>query len=225
MAGLVKQPYILLNDTACCYIRPQSIDRWIATENLVLDQYHLATLSHLPFDTIIDIGANIGAFTLQAAALFPKAHLVAYDPYLPSYELLQRNLTLNNLKPRVIAKNAAVTISDQPTTTLYLQQDTGAHSTTVKSSRSIKVPNVNYGEALQESQGWTLTKIDIEGGEYALLPTSVLLMLQYCTAVIFEYHDEFAETGPSHLITDRLQPYGYLQSLEERQFIFWPSRQ
>ena len=41
---------------------------------------HCAALAPLKLKTVIDIGANVGQFTLLIRALFPQAHIVAFEP-------------------------------------------------------------------------------------------------------------------------------------------------
>lgn len=45
--------------------------------------------------TIIDVGAHIGAFSVLAAA--HGARVVALEPVLENFQLLEENLRLNNL--------------------------------------------------------------------------------------------------------------------------------
>ena len=61
-----------------------------------------------PGDTIVDIGANIGAFTLDCAARFPSARIEAYEPNPRAYRFLQENIAANHLESRVQAYPEAV---------------------------------------------------------------------------------------------------------------------
>ena len=44
------------------------------------------------FNTIIDIGANTGQFSLTINALFPHARIVAFEPLPQCFDMLQKNL-------------------------------------------------------------------------------------------------------------------------------------
>jgi hypothetical protein len=48
-------------------------------------------------DIVLDIGANIGVFTLYAASQTSKA-VYAFEPVPKSYEYLKKNVATNNLK-------------------------------------------------------------------------------------------------------------------------------
>ena len=48
--------------------------------------------------TIVDIGANVGFFSLSARVLFPRARIVAIEPVLDTCEILQKNLRFFNIE-------------------------------------------------------------------------------------------------------------------------------
>lgn len=63
----------------------------------------IAWLNQLPADAVLwDIGANIGAFTVYAAAL-RRCMVLAFEPSAANYAVLTRNLHLNALDDRVRA--------------------------------------------------------------------------------------------------------------------------
>jgi FkbM family methyltransferase len=47
-------------------------------------------MHHFKFDTILDIGANIGRFAATANAVFPKATIYAFEPLPDCYEKTQK---------------------------------------------------------------------------------------------------------------------------------------
>ncbi len=49
-------------------------------------------------DTILDIGANWGYYTLLAASIAPNARIVAFEPHPFWFERLQKNVTVNQFK-------------------------------------------------------------------------------------------------------------------------------
>ncbi len=61
-----------------------------------------------PGDTIVDIGANIGAFTLDCAARFPSVQIEAYEPNPHAFRILTENIVANRLERRVRAYAEAV---------------------------------------------------------------------------------------------------------------------
>ena len=65
-------------------------------------------LSTVAGGAIVDIGANIGAFTLDCAARFPAVRIEAYEPNPRAYRILQENIVVNRLEHRVRAYAEAV---------------------------------------------------------------------------------------------------------------------
>lgn len=58
--------------------------------------------------TIVDVGANIGLFTLWAAQRVPSAHVLAVEPAAPTAALLARNVREHGLEGRVTTTQIAL---------------------------------------------------------------------------------------------------------------------
>lgn len=50
-------------------------------------------LGHPPVDTVIDVGANVGWFSLTVRRLYPTARIYAVEPIPATFHCLQRNLS------------------------------------------------------------------------------------------------------------------------------------
>ncbi|MEQ9329857.1 FkbM family methyltransferase [Thalassobaculum sp.] len=61
-----------------------------------------------PDDVLLDIGANVGIYTIAAAGLF-GVRVVALEPYGPNLEVLRRNVAINRLSDRVAVLPIAAT--------------------------------------------------------------------------------------------------------------------
>jgi FkbM family methyltransferase len=84
----------------------------------------LAWIDSLPVgDTLWDIGANIGVFTLYAAKI-RGLRVVAFEPSASSYAVLVKNIELNELADRVDAY--CVALSDQTKLDHLYMANTGA---------------------------------------------------------------------------------------------------
>jgi FkbM family methyltransferase len=60
------------------------------------------------FQTIVDVGANVGSFALYAAQSCPAARIFSYEPEQRNFALLRQNLRINALEGRVAAFQRAV---------------------------------------------------------------------------------------------------------------------
>jgi FkbM family methyltransferase len=94
-----------------------------------LEGYERATSETLRFfftrsATFIDVGANYGFYSMLAAFWNPSIQVVAFEPLLPIYEGLRKNIALNQLNDRVVCENMA--LSNQTTSaTLYVPDAEG----------------------------------------------------------------------------------------------------
>ena len=76
-----------------------------------------------PGDVFLDAGANIGYFTVLAAACVgDRGHVYAFEPEPRNYRLLQDNVELNDYSPRVTSMQVALT-AESGEGQLYLHPD------------------------------------------------------------------------------------------------------
>ena len=59
-----------------------------------------------PTDTIIDLGANIGCFTILFCDLVPDGHVYAFEPSPRTFDFLQKNIQSNGFKNADLQKIA-----------------------------------------------------------------------------------------------------------------------
>ncbi|MGP8215293.1 MAG: FkbM family methyltransferase [Bacteroidia bacterium] len=106
--------------------------------------YHLAAKSSV----IIDIGANVGYYTLIGAGANNNASVYAFEPVPAIYERLEKNIGLNNYK-NAVPINSAIGNSEIPLK-FYLPNTKGmAHAGSTK-------------------KGWASDTIEIEVKSYSL---------------------------------------------------------
>lgn len=153
-------------------IRENTLDKMVVDE---VRQYH--SLDIVPNDTVLDIGANIGAVSVYAAGI--GARVIAVEPDPENFALLTRNTAHF---PHVTRIQAAVVHDRLDAAPIILYKNTktnmGAHSIIPTRGREqVLVPSVDFSHLLIRDSP-TKIKIDCEGAEYeflkpALLPDSV----------------------------------------------------
>ncbi|WP_428389884.1 FkbM family methyltransferase [Mucisphaera sp.] len=125
-------------------------------------------------DTVLDVGANIGAFTIVASRLVGDTGKVfSYEPDPVIFKRLLRNLEINNIN-NVNAINGAV--GAVSTKAAFYSSNKSAYSSLAKQvdgrnteKPSFEVDVIAIDEALSMGgDSIKLMKIDCEGGEYEI---------------------------------------------------------
>jgi FkbM family methyltransferase len=91
------------------------------------DYYLLQTASFREGDTVVDVGAHVGAVSIYLAKKYPFIRIFALEPEPGSFQCLLRNIGLNGVT-NVTAINRAVS-GDGRRTTLYTSPWPGAFAT------------------------------------------------------------------------------------------------
>ncbi len=225
-------PVILLDHLIVKLLKSSQVT--IDGHTLALDQQDSLRLSihglHEPLETaaikeclkensvVVDIGANIGYYTLlMARAVGPRGHVFAFEPEPANFSLLRKNLQLNGYA-NVTAEQAA--LSDQPgVLRLYLcGHNKGDHRMYDSGDRrmSVEIKALRLDDYLKDrAPAVDFLKIDVQGAE----------------ALAFEGMKRTIGTGRSMVIATEFWPAGirksgkdpceYIRALQELGFVFY----
>ncbi len=202
LRSLVGVAAMLLDRRRPCLIhlrRPKArflvrslMDVWTVKEVCLDRDYERAGAPIQPGWVVIDIGAGIGEFAIDAALRHPGCAIHAFEPSPESFEMLCQNLRLNHLS-NVRTHAVAVTgVSGQASLDVSSPEAARHHvaaGVTGPSSREVAAKTL--AEVLHELDVPTcdLLKIDCEGGEYALLLAAGHATLGRISRICLEYHD------------------------------------
>jgi FkbM family methyltransferase len=149
-------------------------------------------------DVVIDIGAHMGRYTIIGAKrVGTKGKVVAIEANPSNFEMLNRNIKLNQLT-NVISLNNAV-YSKETKIKLYLPGEELGHTTynTVMSDRArtedkfveVSANTLDYLLQLNEITDVNWVKIDVEGAEFEVLKgASNVLSKSKDIALLIEVH-------------------------------------
>ena len=185
-----QQPLIIrLRGSGLQFRVRTAMDVWVIKETCLDRDYENITALQDGW-TVIDIGAGLGDFTAYAAQRSPTGRVLAYEPFPESFALLQQNVSLNNLS-NVEARPCA--IADRPGS-LALNIGIGEavqHSTTQSGANTIEVRAITLRQVFSEHGlvRCDFLKMDIEGGEYAILRGVEAGVLKRVQHIALEYHD------------------------------------
>lgn len=140
--------------------------------------------------TVVDLGANIGAFTLDITSRFRDVTVHAYEPDPDAFAMLIENIRANRLDTRVRAWNEAVAGTPGP---LELWQGNGSIAASAylgggSQRESRRVASVTLQTVIGRCDGRvTLLKMDCEGSEADILDAPGLELNQV-DRIVAEYH-------------------------------------
>ena len=123
-------------------------------------------------EVFVDVGANLGYFTLLAAnAVGRSGHVYSFEPEPRNFALLQSNAALNDFT-HVTARQFAIGAQSGEARLHLSDANLGAHSLVELEGlgQGLRVPILTLSEALgQEKRAVDMIKIDIQGLELAVL--------------------------------------------------------
>ncbi len=158
----------------------------------------MALVLHLlrPGEHFLDVGANIGSYTILAAGGV-GARVTAIEPIPSTFRHLERNVALNGLAG--IVRTCQLGLSDQPSTLRFTSDlDTVNHVLAANEiAPSIDVPVMRLDDLIGGDVP-VLIKIDVEGHERSVLLGAVnTLSDPRLLAVIMEINGSGARYGVS----------------------------
>lgn len=174
-----------------------------------------------PGDIVVDIGANIGYYTLIFARLVgPKGKVFAFEPEPDTFKLLEKNVQINGYENVVLERMA---VSDKSgKARLYLsEQDNTDHRLDAPSTgrASIEVDTMRLDDYFQSYDGRIdFIKMDIQGAESCAV-AGMLDLLQGRPGPAL-----FTEYWPHGLQQSPYTPERFLSFLEQAGFEFYDIR-
>ena len=137
----------------------------------------MSFLLHLlrPDDWFADVGANVGTYTVLAAA-HTGAKVTAFEPGADALAWLQKNISANGAEGRV--RVVAEALSDRIGTVNFTRHlDAMNHVLEGPEADSVSVPCTTLDDRFPDNPP-ILIKIDVEGNEHRVLQGAVQLLRQ-----------------------------------------------
>ncbi len=150
---------------------------------------------------VVDIGANIGVFSLYAAHMGAR-RVYAYEPNQKAFDVLSSNIVNNELEDVIVPYKLAVSVTDNEMVKIprdpspYNQVFAGSSNENCESVSTITLDRILSNNAIDFVD---LLKIDCEGAEYEII---INLKSQNCLklgSIRMEYHQWPIENLISYL--------------------------
>jgi len=170
--------------------------------------------------TFIDIGANIGYYTLLSSDIIKKGYIYSFEPVITNYELLVKNVNLNDLKNVKIFQKA-ISYKNGKVKIFIDEKNLGNHSLAenniVDKSKSefFEVETITLDSFIKTFKeyidGNIVIKIDTQGAEGLVLEGAQNLLVMNDLKILMEFWPNGLKnmgTDPLELL-NKLEKYGF----------------
>jgi len=154
---------------------------------------------------IIDGGANIGLSVFYFKQLYPQSHIIAFEPDIKIFTILQKNIQINRLS-NIELVNKALWNSETVLEFLSEGSDAGRLSNSELKGENYKVSTVRLRDYLNKPVD--LLKIDIEGAETEVIKDCSDLLFNVKNLFV-EYHSFFNEPQSLNVLINLLSEAGF----------------
>ena len=213
----LQRPYVEVNGLKIFLNLKDSPDWFINNEyEPAITKLMLETAR--PGDVVLDVGANIGYFTvLLAQKVGPQGKVFAFEPSPDNFALLRKNVETNGFSNVVLINKA---VSDrQQTLRLYLSKENmGDHRIydSGDARESVVVDCVSLDACLASTPAKIrLLKMDVQGAEFQVLQGMQSLLNKNPDIILF------MEFWPHGLFRSGADPQALLDFLHEQKFILF----
>ena len=183
-----KSVVLELRDGTKYLVRGGTTDLAMINEAAILNPYLRSPYIELRDDaTVIDVGANIGDFTIQVARMCPRGRIVAVEPIGANVRMIEAQLALNRLSHVQIVQTALGAACQRTAITVA-----GAASRiSGREDAGESVEMITLERLMDDCVIGTvdLLKLDCEGAEWDILPAAERV-LPRVRQICMEFHCE-----------------------------------
>jgi FkbM family methyltransferase len=205
-----KRGVVRLREGFKFWVRPGKNDIQTIIEQFVGQVYTAEDYDLQDDSVILDIGANIGTFSVYITKyLKGKFRIFSYEPYPDNFELLKKNIELNKLEENVKIFQMGAG-KRKETRELFVSEEGNAyHSMYFENAKSknitIEVLPLKDIFETNNIRSCGFLKIDCEGAEYEILyntPEQIYGRIKYMS---IEYHpvEGYSPTDLQKFLSDR----------------------
>ncbi len=214
--------HILINDTVNIYPRKNTTDITVFRQVFLDGEYDFSIPGTDP-KIIIDLGANVGMFTIHSKLKYPKAKIISLEPEPGNYKQLQLNTAgLEN----VVVLNKAIWKDDKGVSMVidaqYGEWGATSESYSANAKNQLMVESITM-QGLIDLYAINLIdilKIDIEGAEKYIFETETE-WLEKVKVLIIELHDFMEKESSNNFFRaiTKLKGFDFFISGENLVFI------
>lgn len=159
----------------------------VVTDEMNGPDYGLEKITLTPNDTVLDVGANVGMFSIYMRKTF-GCKVIAFEPVKQNFENFKANLILNGLtEDDIELHNCAITDKDGDIVTIkHCVDNMGGSSAYIESDVIEECPTESLRKYITPDCKYL--KLDCEGAEFVIIP-DILDLLNTFQYIGIEYHE------------------------------------
>jgi FkbM family methyltransferase len=170
-------------------------------------------------DTVIDVGANLGAFAIFAASRAPDVKVYSFEPFASNVAWLRKNVEDSGLRNIEVFQQAVGGLSGQRPFFIEPGNDMfhSLHSDYAldggkRQSEMIECTTLDEIFATNRIECCQLLKLDCEGTELEILANSSPETLKRVMKIVGEYHSHYTVDELRHVLESNSFHVDYCQS-------------
>jgi FkbM family methyltransferase len=160
-----------------------------------------------PGHTVLDVGANIGIFSLYLDSVAPGIRVVAFEPHPETFDRLTENLAANRAGANIATRQVAVGRGHGEVRFSGASGLDSGHEAATSVGLGEAVECVGLADALEMAGDGPidLLKVDTEGAEVEIIASAPPTVWPRIARAVVEYHD----LGKRDQVVRALEGYGY----------------
>ncbi len=183
-----------------------NIGDWVQENLFFLGEYEDAELKFTekslnPGDVFLDIGANIGLYSLYAfKSVGNSGRVISFEPLKVNFNTLSHNVSINNAR-NIVLENIGISDREGEIEILYDEHEANlgmASSYLSDYSHSQKIATISIDQYMDRNpvEKVDFIKIDIEGGEYQALLGMKNTLIKHSPILLIEINEEVLSRTP-----------------------------
>ncbi len=186
---IIKEKYFIINlrNNLKCKIRIKSTDLQAFANVWLNKEYEEIGFFIESDESVIDIGAHVGLFTVYASQFCKNGKIISCEPIKENFELLKENVSMNNLSNIILYNNAITDKNDK--VKVYLNNDSAANSIYGDGENYEEISTLSLSKILDENMNEKIClKLDCEGAEYQIINNTPDKYFEKISKICLEYH-------------------------------------
>lgn len=172
-------------------------------------------------DIIIDVGANIGYFSILYSKLVGEnGKVYAFEPAINTFNKLIKNIKLNSIT-NIITNQIGIGNKNETLFIFYDKNNIGSSSYVSKEKNSIKEKTIikKFDSEYKFIKKINFIKIDVEGFELEVLNGMKETIKKFKPNMVVEYSPRFYKKNNRDSVKHSLKIFKYFEKIEYKVFL------